>query len=441
LKLKTISRKIRINLESSKKLFKILSAASLSTLIKSITSFIIGKLGAIWLGPAGIALMGQLGNVVTILNTVGAGLLESGTTALIAKNKDDQGQLIKICSNVLKISFTISAFLGILVIIFADELNKLAFQGHNYDKYIILCGIFIFISASSNLISSIINGLQQFKQLILINIITNVMVFFVTLILMYFYRLDGAFFSIIVAQPICFYLAYLLFKTRIQLKPIIVNINSKEFDSNERKSVLKYILMGFFSTIVMPATSFIVRSIIISNKGVDIAGYWESIVKVGYIYSSFILMYISYYFFPQIASIDDYRDIKKHIRLFMTSILPLFVLGCIPIYFFRKEVTLFVFTEQFSPINDLYLVQLAGEVIKVISGLYVMVLWVKNNLFDFIITQLVYSLSYIGVTYYLVNSYGEKAGTIAFFTSSFIYLMLLIILLEVSHRKYKINKI
>ena len=51
-----------------------------ATAIKMLSGFVINKTAAVYIGPSGIALIGQLQNVVQLVLTLGQGAINSGVT-------------------------------------------------------------------------------------------------------------------------------------------------------------------------------------------------------------------------------------------------------------------------------------------------------------------------------------------------------------------------
>lgn len=66
------------------------SLNAVATLVKMLTGFISVKIVAVLIGPAGIALLGQLNNFSSIFLTISTGGISSGVTKYIAENDGSQ---------------------------------------------------------------------------------------------------------------------------------------------------------------------------------------------------------------------------------------------------------------------------------------------------------------------------------------------------------------
>src|SRR3990167_10621524 len=96
----------------------ILTAAS--TLIKMMCGFVIAKIIAIFLGPAGLALMGQFQNFIQITQNFSGGMLGHGIVKYIAEYKNDAAQKKEILSSALFISLISSILVGFILFIYRD---------------------------------------------------------------------------------------------------------------------------------------------------------------------------------------------------------------------------------------------------------------------------------------------------------------------------------
>jgi len=146
--------------------FRFLSYNTIIVLGKLISSFVVSKVSAIYLGPSGYALLGNFRNIFQIVLGVSANGFESGTIKHIAENRDDKSYHSKIVSSIISFSFILSLFMGILLLIFACELSEITLKTSNY-SYVFRYLAFLLPLISINfIILYIINGLQKIKTYI-----------------------------------------------------------------------------------------------------------------------------------------------------------------------------------------------------------------------------------------------------------------------------------
>ena len=86
---------------------------------------------AIYIGPAGIALLGNFNNIVGILTTFSNGAISSGITKYISQYESEEEKR-SIVSHALKITLVCSVLLGVVVVALKDVLSKMTFGNTEY---------------------------------------------------------------------------------------------------------------------------------------------------------------------------------------------------------------------------------------------------------------------------------------------------------------------
>ena len=119
--------------------FKTSFWAALSSLIKMLAGVVTSKIMAIYIGPAGIALLGNFNNIVGILTTFSNGAISSGITKYISQYESEKEKQ-SIVSHALKITLICSVLIGLAVIVLKDVLSKMAFGNTEYSNVFVKIG-------------------------------------------------------------------------------------------------------------------------------------------------------------------------------------------------------------------------------------------------------------------------------------------------------------
>ena len=167
----------------SSDLIKVFSYTGLSTLIKLITSYITIKVVANIIGPAGVALVGQLQNFTAIFTTIGAGGINNGVVKYVSEYKDDEKRLKKYLSNGFKLTIYFSGITGLFLIFLATYLSRWILFEDKYYYLFILFGLSLILLSLNNFFLSVLNGFKEFKKFVTINIFTNIISLLFTIIL------------------------------------------------------------------------------------------------------------------------------------------------------------------------------------------------------------------------------------------------------------------
>ena len=127
-------------------IIKIFSLNALSTFVRMLAGMVSVKVVAVIIGPAGIALLGQLNNFSSILLGMANGGINSGITKYVAEYKGDENQLKSYISNALRITLVCSLILSLILIFFCKPLSQLILLSDEYYYVFVVFVFFIFSS-------------------------------------------------------------------------------------------------------------------------------------------------------------------------------------------------------------------------------------------------------------------------------------------------------
>ena len=109
-----------LNRIKTNQFFKVFSYNSTIIGGKVISSFIISKVSAIYLGPSGFAIVGNFKNIFQAVLGLTSSGFESGVIKHIAENKSNKKLNSPIISSVFGLSFLLSIFIATLLFYFSN---------------------------------------------------------------------------------------------------------------------------------------------------------------------------------------------------------------------------------------------------------------------------------------------------------------------------------
>jgi PST family polysaccharide transporter len=122
---------------SQNQLFKVTSLSSFSILIRLITGFLSSKVIAYFVGPSGMALMGNLRSFTSLLESVGTLGIQNGVLQNVAKNHQDRVKL----NHFVRLIFWTLLFFSLListVLIFGNSyFGKMIFNRQSEYNFIL----------------------------------------------------------------------------------------------------------------------------------------------------------------------------------------------------------------------------------------------------------------------------------------------------------------
>ena len=146
-----------------------LNATNIS--IKIISGILISKFIAIYIGPQGMALIGNLRNFLSAIQSLSIAGVYKGLVKSISLFKTNATELSKTLSSVFYFGFFTTLLLAFSCYYNAEFINDLIFSdGYNYTYIIEILAIVLPFYSLNMFAFSIMNGFSKYKILLLINI-------------------------------------------------------------------------------------------------------------------------------------------------------------------------------------------------------------------------------------------------------------------------------
>ncbi|MDD9338971.1 MAG: hypothetical protein PV362_04795 [Providencia heimbachae] len=193
--------------------------------------------------------------------------------------------------------------------------------------------------------------------------------------------------------------------------------------------------MAITSAIMVPTSQFIVRDYIATTQGLDQAGYWQGVWYISTTYLMIVTTALSTYYLPRLSEITDKNELKKEILQGYKILLPIVIICGLMIYLLRDFIIYILFSDSFSPMKQLFTWQIIGDVFKIASWLLAYVMLAKAMTKAFIISEILFSLMFVFLTYMLVPLVGTIGATYAYCINYMLYLIAIFLII-----RYKLKK-
>ena len=407
----------------------------IATFFKMLSGLVINKAISVYIGPSGLALIGQFQNFTQISLIAAQGAINNGVVKYTAEYSDDKNKLHSLLSTALKVSLTTALLCCIILIIFSNHLSIVVFNSDKYKNLFILFGITIIFFVLNGLILSIINGLKEITLYIKINIFQSIFSLFFTSILIYYFSLLGALSALATSQSVVFFIIVIVLKKHGILK--ISNFR-KKFDYVIFRKLLSFSAMAIVSAILVPGTQFIIRNFISETQGTIQAGYWQGVWYISMMYLMIITTALSTYYLPRLSEIKNITELKTEIINGYKILLPLAVILGIFIYIFRDVIIFMLFSNSFLDMKPLFTWQIIGDVFKISSWILAYIMIAKAMTLTYIITEIVFSISLIVISFLMIKEYGTIGATYSYAINYFLYFITMASIFTIILRKKKI---
>ena len=405
-------------------IIKVFSLTSVATLVKMATGLVSVKVVAGIIGPAGVALVGQLNNFATIVMQLACGGINSGVTKYVSENKDDEGRLRGLLSTALRITVFCSAAVGLVMILFNRRLSRLIMLDGSYGYVFVVFGFTVLLYALNNMLISIVNGFKEFRKYVSINIANSIVGLCFTLAFAISFGLKGALLSAISYQSVMLFVT--LFMVR-KLPWMSREYFRERFSTPTAKKYLQYTLMALVSAACVPVVQLLLRGNVISQLSLEQAGWWEGMNRISNMYLMVITTSFSVYYLPRLSEIQDRYGLKREIFKAYAVIVPMLLVGFTAIWFLRFFVIRLLFTPEFMPMERLFGWQMLGDFFKICSWLLSYLMLAKAKTALFVSTEISFSLLYLVLGFLLVKVNGVVGLNQAYLINYIVYTVVMAI--------------
>ena len=406
-------------------LFKTTFWNGIATVIKLFTGLVTNKIVAIYLGPGGIALLGQFNNFTSMVMSFATFGVNTGVTKYIAEYKDDINKRNEMISTGFYL-ILVGTLIASLVIFFGRYyFSDSILHTRQYIFVFIIFSVTLMLFTFNALFIAIFNGFKEFKIIIVRNILGSVISLFVAFLLVIRWGLKGALVGIILSQTLVF---FLIIGAALKSKWFHFKILLKNFDKGSILRLMNFTLMTFVMAIFETYVQILVRNNIIKSLSVTEAGYWEGITRISNIYLMVITTTLSLYYLPRLSEIKHNKELKAEIFKGYKFILPLTVFTCFIIFILKSYIIRILYTEAFMPMLPLFKFQLSGDILKISSWLISYNLLARAMTKTIIITEIVFGLLYYFLNLFLVKNFGIIGTTYAYALNYSVYFLTMLIL-------------
>jgi O-antigen/teichoic acid export membrane protein len=391
-------------------LFKIFLSTGFATGIKVLATILLSKIVAVKLGPGGLAMLGQLSSFITIALLVSTGGFANGIIKYVAELKDTV-QLKSFVAQSFKLTLVIGCITGVLLFLTSVPLSKFCFDDTAYDYVFKLLGITIIFYACGNYFVSFLNGIAAYKTFNTYNTINSIFSLIISVFLIQFSGLKGAFIAVALNQTISCLIASYFAKNYI---PYFASFQTVTIKKEWVVKLLSYSSMALITALLVPTSQLYIRKMLINSFGIANTGQWEAINRISNLYLSILINIMLVYYLPKLSSLETKPQLKVEIQKGFKFFFPIVILLAASLFFLKDLIIQLFLSGEFIGIRHFFLPQLIGDVFKILSFLYAYLVIAKSLTAYFIVTEIVTTLMYVVLSRWLSISYGVPGVVYAY---------------------------
>ena len=376
-----------------------------------------------FLGTSGMALMGSFRNFALMLKSVATLGISNSIVKLFVENKEDKRELSVIYSTFFWIFLFISTALALFVLLFASPISTFLFYTNSYTTPIRFFGLLLPLMVINSFWLAIYNGLEKFKRIMLIQIISNVLVFGLTALLIWKKNIFGGLLSVAIGEVLMVLVTFIFVSRQADyFKFDLQKLISKKYFN----TIKKFSVMALLTAIIAPLTLLFIRNMIVEKYAIQEAGIWDAVNRLSSFYMIFFSSGLSLYYMPKLASIHTESEFKTELKSYFKVFVPLFLVMLIVIYIGKGIILKLAFTPEFSKVESVLIWQLLGDFFRIMTLAFGFQILVKTMMKRYFLVEIVFNSMYFLLSFYLIEENATEGVLQAYFyTNVFCFLLVL----------------
>lgn len=392
------------------------------TLFRMLTGFIVTKFVAIYVGPTGVAALGQLQSFVSGVNGLIANQIGQGIVRFTAEHKESRYEITKEWwSAAASLLLIMIIGVGATVVLFSKPLSLWLFESRELYWLFVIVGFSLPLNAVNSVLLSVLNGLGENKKYIHISMVS---VFFTTLSsigFLYVFGLNGGLFAIAINNAI----AAVVVIARVWRAPWFkFKYWFSKIDKKKRKIFFGYMLMGIVGAFTGPTALITIRNLISESISIEAAGVWQAVAKISDAYLSIFTIGVGMYYFPKASAIVSSTELKRETKHVMAIITPFLLIATSGIFFLRDFIIRLLYSAEFYSARDLFAPQLIGDVFRLLAFAPASILLAKGYFRLNVAAEILMNLCFVLFSYVFIHlNYGLMSINISYSIVYFFYFL------------------
>ena len=395
--------------------------SAIATIIQVISGFIVTKVIAVYVGPAGLAIIGQLQNFINLVLLASGDFFKTAITKYTAQFQDDEIKKHEIWSTAIKIAGVLYIVVFVSIFFFSNEISAYLLTSSQYGYVLKILAFSIPFFVLNGLLLAILNGQRQIKQYITLSISLSIVSLVLVAILSIFYSLEGALVAYVINQSVVLLvtLFYLRKESWLKLKSFSYKLKQENV-----KKILGFGAISFTAVIASNSSMLYIRDYISTTVSLESAGHWQAIWALSTVSLSLITTSLVTYLLPTLSSIKEKHLMSSELKKALYLILPIASAISLSMYLLRDFIIEMLYTKEFLPMGELFLWQMIGNVIKACASLFSFVFSSKAMVKYIVVMESTLALLMMVLSVYFIDIYGLVGVTYAYAINTLLYLLI-----------------
>jgi len=395
-----------------------------TSLITVLAAILRTKVLAVFLGPAGIGLIGLLTSMTSMVGALsGMGISTSGVLKIAdAAGAGEEIRVARTVRAVRRIVLWLGILGALLLAMFCVPLSRLTFGTAEHAGKIALLSLVIVFGAVAEGQMAVLQGLRRMSDLGKLTILSTTVSAVLTLPIVYFWPQHAVVALLLVASGAGMASSW-WYARRIKIAPVSIKWRDTVRDA---RPLVRLGLASMSAGLMVAAIAFVVRVVIVRYLGFEAAGIHQSATALSGVYCGFILSAMATDFLPRVSSVarDDAvcnRLVNEQAEVGLLLAFP----GICATLTFAPLLVQLLYSGTFGLAADVLRWQVLGVFLRVASWPLGYLLLAKGKAKLYFWTEVSYNALHAALIWICVQLWGLPGTGIAFFGLYVYYFLLM----------------
>lgn len=372
------------------------------------------KAAAVLLGPGGFGLMGLYNSVLDLTQTVAnLGVQSSGVRQIAeAAAQGDKARVARTALVLRRISLLLGICGALLLFFLAVPVARLTFGDAQHAAGVALVSAAVFFRLVSSGQTALLQGLRRIADLARINVIGAFCATAITIPLLYLFGQDGIVPSLVAGAAVGLLVSW-SYSRKVRIGPAAMDMPQMR---QEASDLLKLGVAFMTSAVVVSASAYLVRLIVVHADGLVAAGLYQAAWTLGGLYAGFILQAMGADFYPRLTAAchdngECNRLVNEQAQIGMLLAGP----GLLATLTLTPLVISLLYSPQFRDAVDVLRWICLGMMLRVVCWPVGFIIIAKGARAILAVTEIAAGIVHVGMAWLLTARFGVVGAGAAFF--------------------------
>ncbi|MBG6061088.1 PST family polysaccharide transporter [Flavobacterium sp. CG_9.1] len=404
-------------------LLKVISLNSISVVVSFMLGIVSTKIISIYLGTSGMALLGNFRNFTTMMKSMATLGINNSFIKVFVENKEDKNELGVIYSTFFWFFLFVSVGLGLIILVFSNVISEFLFLTISFAYPIRFFGLLLPLLVINTFWIAIYTALEKYKKIVILQIVSNLLIFSLTTFLIVNNAINGGLLAIALSELVAVVVTFVfIIKDSSYFQFSLQKIIAKKY----LDTIKSFSSMALLSAILTPVTLLLIRSFIIKTHSIQEAGIWDATNKFSSFYMLVFSSGLSLYYLPKLSSLKTEEEFKLELKSYFRVFVPLFFAVLLLVFLLKGFILDLAFTKSFLKVKDVLIWQLLGDFLRIMTLAFGYQIVVKARVKKYFILEIVFNVSYLIVSFYLISRFSFQGALMAYFIANLILFLLIL---------------